>query len=484
MLLFPVTLLLYYLAPFRFRWAVLLAASFVFYGWYSPSLLLLMLGLVSLNFGAGSLIEQYPLKIGPRVFLIAVFLNIITLVFFKYLGFLTVNLLSLASLLHWNYPVNLLSFLLPVGLSFMVFQLLAYLIEVKRGTIYSENHFGIFSLYILYFPKVTAGPIERPNHLIPQFRMRYPIDPKLLTSGLLLMGWGFFKKIVVADRLALITAPVFDQPDQYSGLPAFLAVVLYSFQIYADFSGYTDIALGSSLMFGIRLTQNFKTPYFSRSIQEFWTRWHITLSTWLRDYLFLPVSYSTSRTLKQNRTLGIPTDYVIYAFATMVTMLLCGLWHGAGWTFIIWGGLHGIYLVTGFISRKIKKKLNHALQWKKDNFLRTSCDRGVVFLLVSFSWIFFRSASPGQAWNMIIRIFSPGTNWINTGFIKDWNTILITLLFLGFLILMDWMGRRDGICALVAKSPVLFRWAFYLLLLWSVLIFGRFGEAQFIYYQF
>jgi len=258
---------------------------------------------------------------------------------------------------------------LPLGLSYLIFTVLGYQIEVKRQNIQPEKHLGYFSLYLLFFPRMAQGPIERPQHLIPQLRQNRQFNYNDLTEGLKLILWGYFKKLVVADRLAIYVNAVYNNNEQHNGTSLILATVFFAFQIYADFSGYTDIALGSARLFGINLTNNFKRPYLATSIKDFWDRWHITFSTWLRDYLFLPMAYSLTRRMKEPGYFLIATDKWVYMIAIMITFAVCGIWHGVGWTYLVWGVLFGVYLAYANMTKDFNKALRKKLHIKKKSQL-------------------------------------------------------------------------------------------------------------------
>ncbi len=298
---FPVVTLLYFLLPHRFRWLHLLAASCVFYMFFIPAYILILAFTIVIDYFAGILIENARGK-SRKIFLAtSLAANIGVLFVFKYYNFFSENLAQIASLLNVEYALPALSILLPVGLSFHTFQAMSYTIEVYRGNQKAERHFGIYALYVMFYPQLVAGPIERPQSLIHQFYERHDFDSNRVSNGLKLMLWGLFKKIVVADNLAVFVDAVYNQPRAWDGVNLIIATIFFAFQIYCDFSGYSDIAIGAAEVMGFKLMTNFNRPYHSKSISEFWKRWHISLSTWFRDYLYIPLGGNRGRYLSKIR---------------------------------------------------------------------------------------------------------------------------------------------------------------------------------------
>ncbi|OFZ56311.1 MAG: alginate O-acetyltransferase, partial [Bacteroidetes bacterium RIFCSPHIGHO2_02_FULL_44_7] len=289
LIFFPTVTTLYFILPHRFRWFLLLIASCIFYMAFIPAYILILLVTIVVDYIAGILIEKSQGKKRKLYLLISIVANIGFLAFFKYYNFASTNLTELAQFLHWNYSVPVLSIILPIGLSFHTFQAMSYTIEVYRGKQVAERHFGIYALYVLFYPQLVAGPIERPQNLLHQFREEHSFDYRRVTDGLKLMLWGLFKKVVIADRAAVFVDTVFNSPGDFQGVSFIIAAALFSFQIYCDFSGYSDIAIGAAQVMGFKLMDNFNRPYFSKSIAEFWKRWHISLSTWFKDYLYIPL---------------------------------------------------------------------------------------------------------------------------------------------------------------------------------------------------
>ncbi|HSU69728.1 MAG TPA: MBOAT family O-acyltransferase, partial [Tepidisphaeraceae bacterium] len=336
---FPVTTFIYFALPHRYRWLHLLACSCLFYASFIPGYLLILLAVILIDYVAGIGIEQSAGRLRKLLLLVSLLANVGVLAVFKYFNFVNANLHALSQALHWNYPVRDLGWLLPIGLSFHTFQSMSYTIEVYRGNQKAERNLGIYALYVMFYPQLVAGPIERPQNLLHQFREHHVFDSDRVFSGLRLMLWGFFKKLVVADRIAPLVDSVYLHPHEYGGGWIVLGTYLFAIQIYCDFSGYSDVAIGAARVLGFRLMTNFDRPYAATSVAEFWRRWHISLSTWFRDYLYVPLG-------------GSRVSFVRWAFNILVVFIVSGLWHGAAWTFLIWGALHGVFLVgTRLIER-------------------------------------------------------------------------------------------------------------------------------------
>jgi D-alanyl-lipoteichoic acid acyltransferase DltB (MBOAT superfamily) len=472
LLFFPIVTALYFMLPHRFRWGMLLLASCVFYMAFIPVYILILIFTIIIDYTAGILIENASGMRRKRFLAMSMVANVGVLAVFKYFNFLNGNVAALAHLLHWNYSVANLGMLLPIGLSFHTFQAMSYTIEVYRGNQKAERHFGIYSLYVMFYPQLVAGPIERPQNLIHQFYEKHEFDYQRVTNGLKLMLWGFFKKIVIADRLAELVNQVYDHPHQYSGIPLLLATYFFAFQIYCDFSGYSDIAIGAAQVMGFKLMDNFNRPYFSKTISEFWKRWHISLSTWFRDYLYIP--------LGGNRV-TVPRWY----FNLFIVFLLSGLWHGANWTFVIWGALHGFYLVFAIISARSRLKLRLALGLEQHSTLLKWLRVAVTFHLVLFGWIFFRAHSLADATYIISHLFANlKLQRSFTGLGLDGFQIGFAVLSIAFMECIHLIQRHTQMRALFSEKPWWFRWSVYYVLTMSILYFGRTGQQQFIYFQF
>ncbi|MES1222024.1 MAG: MBOAT family O-acyltransferase, partial [Bacteroidota bacterium] len=368
---FPFVTLFYFLVPYKFRWIHLLAASCIFYAAFIPSYLFILFALIIIDFSAGILIEKKTNK--KKWLILSIVANLGLLGVFKYYNFFITNINSLT-----GSQFILLHLALPIGLSFHTFQSLSYTIEIYRGRQKAIRHFGYYALYVMFYPQLVAGPIERPYNLFPQLYERHYFSSQNLYEGLRLMAWGFFKKTVIADRVGGYADAVFKHPQDVNAGNIWLGVFLFAIQIYADFSGYTDIAIGAARCMGFNLMTNFNRPYFSVNVRDFWKRWHISLSSWFRDYVYIPLGGNRKGETRKNINI-------------LLTFVLSGLWHGAAWGFLLWGFLNGLYVVFyDFISLHSKKiKLIKPL-----NIL-------ITFFFISFAWIFFRANSVHTAFEVI-----------------------------------------------------------------------------------
>jgi len=327
LIFFPVVVAVYFAIPHRFRWAWLLAASCYFYMAFIPVYIFILFFLIAIDYVAGILIEGAEGTRRKWYLVMSIVANVGMLAVFKYFNFLNANARAVAEVFHWPYGLPALNIILPIGLSFHTFQAMSYTIEVYRGRHKAERHLGIYAIYVMFFPQLVAGPIERPQNLIHQFREVHDFDYDRVTEGVKRMAFGLFMKVVIADRLADYVNPVYNNPYTYEGLTLVIATIFFALQIYCDFAGYSQMAIGAAEVMGFKLMRNFNRPYLSRSISEFWSRWHISLSSWFRDYLYIP--------LGGNRVAPLRWYYNLF-----VTFLLSGLWHGANWTFVIWGALN------------------------------------------------------------------------------------------------------------------------------------------------
>ncbi len=460
---FPVVTILYFLLPHAFRWALLLTASCVFYMAYVPYYILILAFTICVDYISGISIENASGHRKKVFLIISLISNIGILSYFKYFNFLNDNLIALGHLIQQPIGFRHLSILLPIGLSFHTFQAMSYNIEVYRGHQKAERHFGLFSLYVMFYPQLVAGPIERPQNLLHQFREKHIFKYEEVADGLKLMLWGFFKKIVVADRLANYVDEVYNHPGAYHGLPVVIATIFFAFQIYCDFSGYSDIAIGAAQVMGFRLMDNFNRPYFSASISEFWRRWHISLSTWFRDYFYISIG---------GNRVSIPRWY----FNLFLTFLVSGLWHGANWTFIIWGALNGVYIVLEIIIKPITLKFPKLINFRVLNVL-------ITFILIDFAWIFFRASSVQNAVILIRNMFvfsNGGLKWALFDTYDFWICV-ISILFMEW---VHYMERHNKMRHFFNDRPLIVRWAMYTFLVWAIWIYGVFGAREFIYFVF
>lgn len=459
----------YFACPKSFRWMVLLAGSYFFYIYWNPAYVGLIAISTVISYWLGQKISIQESVLGKRKYLlVGVGINLTFLFLFKYFNFFNDLFSTILDQFNLENNIGYLNFLLPVGISFYTFQCLGYLVDVYRGNKTPETHLGIFALYISFFPQLVAGPIERSTHFLPQLRVHCKFDPERISSGLRLILWGLFKKIVIADRLGIYVNSVYNNVPFHRGPSFLLATYFFAFQIYCDFSAYSDIARGSARILGYELLKNFDYPYFSQSIGDFWRRWHITLSNWFRDYLYIPLGGSRT---------GNRRTY----FNLFFVFLVCGLWHGANLTFVIWGGIHGTYLVLSRMTKDLRSAILVSLNLKKFPYLLGVLRIFVTFNLVAFTWIYFRANSVADG-NAIVAALM---NVSNYSFQFTAITQIIYGLF-GIILLVSiealknfWPGLQTSFFAFRSL-----RWGFYLFLLLNVALMGVFDGGQFIYFQF
>jgi len=453
--------------------------------YFIPVYILILFVTILIDYVAGIYIES---AIGKRrliYLLLSIISTCLVLFIFKYYNFFITNFNELSSFFHWNYSLNILKIILPVGLSFHTFQSLSYVIEVYRGKQKAEHHFGIYALYVMFFPQLVAGPIERPQNMLHQFHDIKTFDYMSAVSGLRQILYGLFKKVFIADRLAIIVNQVYNSPTNFHGLPLIVSTVFFAFQIYCDFSGYSDIAIGSAKIMGFKLMDNFDRPYFSKSLGEFWRKWHISLSTWFKDYLYIPLGGNRVSRIKWIRNI-------------IITFTVSGLWHGANWTYLIWGMLHGVFMV---IESLVVAALNKYMMVASAT-LRCFLDRVKtfgVFAFVSFCWIFFRANSISDAFLIITNMFSGlheqlsyfgmfVINKISLGGLLDkiWSGVSKFDLIISIITVLGFVFVESGLKLfnyVLGQNKVL-RWSVYYIAIILILLFGVFDNAQFIYFQF
>jgi len=465
---FVVVTLLYFLLPHRFRWLWLLASSCYFYMAFVPIYILILAFTIVIDYFAGIFLEQTSGKKKKWFLVASLVANIGVLAFFKYYNFLNENLSIFLNSLGYHNSIPNLSILLPIGLSFHTFQAMSYTIEVYRGHQKAERHFGIYSLYVMFYPQLVAGPIERPQNLLHQFYEKHSFDYDRIVSGMRQMLWGLFKKIVIADRLAIYVNTVYNNTEHHNGNTMIVATIFFAFQIYCDFSGYSDIAIGAARVMGFKLMTNFNRPYFSMNIAEFWKRWHISLSTWFKDYLYI--------SLGGNRV-SIPRWY----FNLLFVFLVSGLWHGANWTFLIWGGLNGLYLVFALITQKFRNGLDKAVGLRPGSGINRFLEISTTFILASFAWIFFRANNVHDAFYIVEKIFTSR----GPIYFQEPSMIIYTLFGILFLLAVEWRQEFYPHGVSLLNNP---HWAVRNLacamLIILILLIGVFDGGQFIYFQF
>jgi len=400
LIFFAVVAAAYMVAPSRVRLPLLFAASLFFYGYTSPLLLLHLVVVAVVTYYFAAAIHQHEDPRRKKILLTTALVGLVgNLVVFKYTSFLNETFRSLFGWFGAAYDIPVLNIILPLGISFYTFVLIGYLIDVYRGD-EPERDWLVFGVFVFFFPKMIAGPIERGRNLLPQLRSSLPgFDYVMVTAGLQLMLWGAFKKVVVADRIAPFVDRVYDAPHEFSGVSLVFSTWLYAFQLYFDFSGYTDIALGAAMVFGIKLLPNFNRPYFAVSIQDFWKRWHMSLTSWLNDYIYTPFMRSRFTGLKM---------YNLILLGMMLTFVVSGFWHGANWTFIVWGALHGFYIVVSLLAQKRWNKFAKKSGLVKRKKAYRALKISVTFVLVCFAYIFFRASNIGEAGYIVVHSF---TGW-------------------------------------------------------------------------
>lgn len=466
---FPVVFILYWLFPHRNRWLLLLAASYYFYMSWNVKYVFLILFTTIISFIAAICIENEENAQRKRMVLfVAAFLCLGVLFYFKYFNFFSQSVSDFLNLLSIPLHPLTVNVLLPVGISFYTFQTLSYVADVYKGDIKAERHFGYYTTFISFFPQLVAGPIERTKNLLPQIKAVHTFDYNLATYGLKLMAWGFFKKLVIADTLSPVVSQIFSSPQSYKGFALVLATIFFTFQIYCDFSGYSDIAIGTAKCFGINLMANFKSPYLSKSIKEFWNRWHISLSTWFRDYVYIPLG-------------GNRVNSMRHSFNLLITFFASGLWHGANWTFIIWGLVHGVALLIENIF-----SVNHNGNEHKHNLFKGA----FVFMFCSFAWIFFVSGTLTDAIFVVTHLFhniSHPLLYFEEGvrLVGGKSFITVATFFITVLLTYDYYSLKFDVIERISSKNRLTRWCIYTCFCLIIVFFSKKGVAtEFVYFQF
>ena len=453
--------------------SLIVIASYVFYGWWDWRFLSLIILSTVIDYFIGIGLSSSRNQTKRKVLLwLSIIVNLGILGFFKYFNFFVDNFVSAFSFFGSNIEnVRTLNIVLPVGISFYTFQTLSYSIDVYRGKLIPQKNIIAFSAFVSFFPQLVAGPIERAVNLLPQFHKKRSFDYSKAIDGSKQMLWGFFKKVVIADNCAVYVNDIFLNYSEYSGLTVIIGAILFAFQIYCDFSGYSDIAIGLSRLFGFNLMQNFAFPYFSRDIAEFWRRWHISLSTWFRDYLYIPLGGSRGGSGMQIRN-------------TFIIFIVSGFWHGANWTFIIWGALNALYFLPLLLLDKNRNNLDIVAKNKFLPSLKEILMIGLTFSITVFAWIFFRAEDVTHALLIIKQIFSNFSFSSEILSIRKGNGQYVLIFAFLIFILAEWISRgKQHALGQGAKTPLLFRLPFYYLLIILITTF-RVNESDFIYFQF
>ena len=449
---------------------LIVAASYFFYGWWDWRFLSLILFSTIIDYTIGQKLRVEENETKRKVLLwSSILLNLGFLGFFKYYNFFLDNYITAFSFFGTEINANSLNIILPVGISFYTFQTLSYTIDVYKRKLEPTNDIIAFSAFVSFFPQLVAGPIERATNLLPQFYTKREFNYTKAVDGMRQILWGLFKKIVIADNCALFANEIFNNSSDYTGSTLFMGAIFFTFQIYCDFSGYSDIAIGTSRLFGFNLKQNFAFPYFSRDIAEFWRRWHISLSTWFRDYLYIPLG--GSRGGKWNKIRNV---FIIFTIS--------GFWHGANWTFIIWGALNALFFLPLLLTNKNRNNLEVVAQGKVLPSLKELFSILFTFSLTVFAWVFFRAENLSHAVQYILDVFkNPGSFLLVSVYMK--HKVILLLLFL--FVLVEWFGREGqyAIAHIGIKWKRPFRYALYYVIIIAIIFFGG-KEQQFIYFQF
>ncbi|MCW3160405.1 MBOAT family O-acyltransferase [Chryseobacterium oryctis] len=465
----PIVFILYWCVfnkNYKFQNILLLAASFYFYGCWDWRFLFLLMFSIGLDYFSGIQIENSKTKRQATIWLIiSIGINLGFLGFFKYYNFFIENFAELLKAFGFGVNMWLLKVILPVGISFYTFHGLSYVIDVYKKRIPAERNYVDYAVFVSYFPLLVAGPIERATHLLPQIQRKRSFDYQRAKDGMSQILWGFFKKMVIADNCAPIVNEIFSNYQTESASNLVVGAVLFAFQIYGDFSGYSDIALGTSRLFGIELLKNFSFPYFSRDIAEFWRRWHISLSSWFRDYLYIPLGGS-----KGGLGMKIRNTFIIF--------LVSGFWHGANWTFIIWGGLNALFFLPLLIAEKNRHNLEVVAMGKIIPSFREVLSILITFTLTCFAWIFFRAESVSHAIGYIKGIFSQSLFTFPTEF----RPVLLGLII--FMLGMEWMNRTHNYGLKIQERKPMVQAVIYIVVAYLILNFANFGSNEFIYFQF
>lgn len=459
LLFFPIVVVVYFLLPIRFRWVFLLIASYYFYMNWKPVYALLISFSTITTYLSAFFIESK--KEYKKIFLVSnLVINLGILFVFKYFNFINESVFFWLSQMNLRWEVPNLNLLLPVGISFYTFQAIGYTIDVYRGELKAEKNLGVYALFVSFFPQLVAGPIERAKNLLPQFYEKHVFTYSNAVQGLRLMLLGYFMKVVVADRLSTYVDAVYNNVPHHNGMSLLIATLFFSIQIYCDFAGYSSIAIGAARIMGFRLMQNFNRPYFSASITEFWRRWHISLSTWFKDYFYIPLG---GNRVPKNR------NY----FNLFLTFLVSGIWHGANWTFVIWGSIHGVYQI-------VEKLFKVGIVSQTNNPFRKFFRILLTYMLVLFSWIFFRANNLDDAGLIINKIFLQ----IDKPFINP-VVFFYGIIALGVLFLLEISQELNwGERFFFKEKFRIYRSLSYVILTIIIVFFGVFDSSQFIYFQF
>jgi alginate O-acetyltransferase complex protein AlgI len=487
-----IVFILNYLLPKKFQWGLMLIASLLFYSFFGVFFLFVVTGVVLLNYFIGKLIIAKGGEIRKSYFFTGILLNILILSLFKYSDFLVKEFQLFSKYLHLNYPPHIINIVMPVGFSFLIVSTISYLIDVKKKLIEPERNSGLLAAHFLFFPKVMSGPIERAGNFIPQLNSKHTFRYDTAEEGIRLIILGFFKKLVIADRLAISVNFIYSNSANMPAPQLIIGTFFFAVQLYCDFSGYSDMAVGFAKILGYDLTQNFRHPYLAVSIKDFWRRWHISLSVWMRDYLFFPLAYAAGRKMKNDSYFKIPTDRLIYVFSTLITFIICGIWHGVGWTFFVWGLIFGVYLGFDNLTQKLRKKIYRKSGISKFPTLYKTAQILTTLILVNFAWIFFRSESITQSVKIIRSIFLAWPSF-TTGMISatiaglgiPLYALFISMTSLLLLIIYEILSEKKDLFAMLKSKKIIIRYSIYYITIMWIIVFGIFNDGgHFIYFDF
>lgn len=486
-LFLPLVVAFYFFIPARRRWVFLLAASYYFYMCWKMEYIVLIAASTLVDYFAGLRMGQTKDRGKRKRYLVLSLISNLGILFaFKYFNFFNESARAAFSYFDITYNIPYFDVLLPVGISFYTFQTLSYTIEVFRGRQKPEKHLGIFALYVAFFPQLVAGPIERSTNLLPQFYKEQKFSYDNATNGLKLIIWGLFKKVVIADRIGVMVATIFNNPQQYSGVEYILGASLFAYQVYCDFSGYSDIAIGTAQIFGIKLMTNFRRPFHAISLSELWQRWHISLSTWFRDYLYIPLGGSRG------------SKWRTY-FNVFFIFFVSGLWHGAAWTYVIWGSVHGIFLVLEMFSLNARKRLFGRFNFNEKNILYRGLGLLYTMTIFNFALLIFRALNVQDAFYMIRHLFDGVPKMLHGLVSGDYlvvrellrglglsqKELIVVILAIVVLEGAQLLQIRGSLREQLSRKPMPLRWAVYYSLVASIIFFGAFNMSQqFIYFQF
>lgn len=489
MTFFPVVIAIYFIIPSKCRKIFLLISSYYFYMSWNATYALLMGASTLITYFSGLLIGVKSIYVtkGKKkaILIVCLVANLGILGLFKYANFVIESINSILGLFHISLIQNSFSFLLPVGISFYTFQALGYIIDVYREDTPVEKNFLRYALFVSFFPQLVAGPIERSKNLLQQLNGIEKIklwNARRVTSGAIIMVWGFFMKMVIADRVSLLVNQVFDNYRMYGSTELILASIGFAFQIYCDFGSYSNIAIGAARIMGFELMENFNAPYFASNIRDFWDRWHISLSVWFRDYLYIPLG-------------GNRRGKVRKAVNLIIVFLLSGLWHGASWNYVVWGGIHGAYQIIADMFAGVKKSIYEKLNVKTECFSWKLLQTITTFSLVVFAWIFFRANTLTDALRFIKRIIVKPTPWLlfnggvyNLGLDRVEMNILVVAMMILFLVDLIRYRKKETLDVFLFNQNIWFEWLVILVFIVMIFIFGKYGPTfdaqQFIYFQF